>query len=562
MDDAVTDFAASPLKLLLVDDDAADRLAVRRALGAADIEAEIEEVASAPAAIARLLVGGFDCALLDDNLPGGDGLQVLRQVREAEVRTPIIVLTGHGDEQIAVELMKAGAADYLPKSSLSAEKLNQSLSTAVRVHRAERRAAAASEALGGYLEQMRRLADAAIAINSASSLSEMLSTVTEQARIIVGAHQALTTLVLDDSPSGTSTCLSLSSKYAEYRSLITTPDRFGIGRTVCESNRPVRLTQEELEKHPNWNPAAQEEGDLPHRGWLAAPLVSRAGQNIGVIHLSDRHKDNFTPEDEAVLVQLAQLASVAIENLRLYETAHQAARARERVLAMVSHDLRNPLNAIMMGGTLLMETPLSKEQMAKQLIAIRRSAEAMNRMIQDLLDVTRMEAGHLTIAPAPLDVHEVAKSACEMLEPLAMERQLELLCRVPEHLPQVQGDRDRFMQVFSNLIGNAIKFTAAGGRVTVDAQAARDAVLFSVSDTGPGIQPENVPRVFEPFWQIEHGSRHGAGLGLPIAKGIIEAHGGRITAESTLGVGTTFHFSVPLAGAETSEVASPLEGSG
>lgn len=551
---------AGALRLLLADDDVGERDAVRRALAAAGIEAELEEAESVAAAVARLRAGRFDCALLDHDLPGGDGVQILRHVREAGVSTPIIILTGEGDDQAAVRLMKAGAADCLSRSALSAERLGQSLRHALRVHTAEQEAEAAAATLSRYLRQLRMLADAAIAINSAQQQGPLLSAVAKQARIVIGAHQAMVTLSVDDDPENANTCVSLSEKYAEHRSLLTRIDPLGIGDMVCDTGRPVRLTAAELEAHPRQAALARRGtedddaiGELPARGWLAAPLVARSGTNIGVIHLSDRTEGEFTAEDEAILVQLAQLAAVAIENLRLYEAARQAARAREQVLAMVSHDLRNPLNTVVMGTALLLDTELPEETVRKQLTAIQRSADTMNRMIQDLLDVTRMEAGKLSIATTRLSAHELAQQACEMMEAMARERSLAIECTAPRRLPDIAGDRDRLLQVFSNLIGNAIKFTEPGGRVAVEARTFGTEVRFSVSDTGPGIATEHLHRIFEPFWQVQHTSRLGAGLGLPIAKGIIEAHGGRIWAESVPGRGSTFCFTIPAAEGDGAE---------
>ena len=176
---------------------------------------------------------------------------------------------------------------------------------------------------------------------------------------------------------------------------------------------------------------------------------------------------------------------------------------------------------------------------------IHRAATRMNRLIQDLLDVALMEVGQLTIERARLSAGELIVEAVEMQRPLARLRLVELRVDVETDVPEVWGDRDRLLQVFENLIGNAIKFTKAGGRITVGAASRDHEVVFWVADTGCGIAPENLPHVFDRFWQATRGDRRGAGLGLPITKGIVEAHGGRIWVESTLGRGTTFFFTIP-----------------
>jgi signal transduction histidine kinase len=172
----------------------------------------------------------------------------------------------------------------------------------------------------------------------------------------------------------------------------------------------------------------------------------------------------------------------------------------------------------------------------------------MDRLIEDLLDVTRMEAGHLSVEPEPVATRQVVSDSVEAQEPLATAASLELRADLAGALPDVWVDRDRLLQVFENLIGNALKFTRAGGVVTVGAAPRHGGeVLFWVSDTGAGIAPDQLPHVFDRFWQSRKAGRRGAGLGLPIVKGIVEAHGGRIWAQSTPGEGSTFFFTMPTA---------------
>jgi len=174
----------------------------------------------------------------------------------------------------------------------------------------------------------------------------------------------------------------------------------------------------------------------------------------------------------------------------------------------------------------------------------------MDRLIQDLLDVAQMEAGALRVQWAPFSprhlVVEAVASQRSLAESSGLLLELEL---EKEELPDVWGDRHWLLRAFENLIGNAIKFTEAGGRVTVSADTKDEEVVFRISDTGCGISPESVPHVFDRFWQAAaNAGRLGAGLGLPITKGIVEAHGGRIWVESTLGRGSTFFFAIPIAG--------------
>src|SRR5262249_47884889 len=162
---------------------------------------------------------------------------------------------------------------------------------------------------------------------------------------------------------------------------------------------------------------------------------------------------------------------------------------------------------------------------------ISHSAMRMNRLIQDLLDVSRLEAGSLSLRRSDVGVGQLVGDAVASQQPLASARGIDLGVDLAPSLPTISCDQDRLIQVFETLVGNAIKFTDANGRITVGARPRDGNVLFWVSDTGPGMRPEELPRVFDRFWRAQDGGKHGAGLGLSIAKGVVEAHGGRIWVE-------------------------------
>ena len=233
-----------------------------------------------------------------------------------------------------------------------------------------------------------------------------------------------------------------------------------------------------------------------------------------------------------------------VELARLYDEARQAVDAREEVLKIVSHDLRNPLSTVSMSAQLMLETPLPEPLRVKQLTVIQRSTERMNRMIQDLLDVAKFEAGRLSIDARPLDVAALLAESEETLRPLASAKQLRYETVVRAPLPPCMGDQGRVLQLLGNLVGNAVKFTPAGGRITVRAEDVGGVVRFAVADTGAGIPPQHLSQVFGRLWQGNRADRRGIGLGLAISKGIVEAHGGRIWVESRVGEGTTFYFTL------------------
>ncbi|HEV2146225.1 MAG TPA: MEDS domain-containing protein [Longimicrobiaceae bacterium] len=285
---------------------------------------------------------------------------------------------------------------------------------------------------------------------------------------------------------------------------------------------------------------------LRPRSFLCLPLVAR-GRTLGAATFvySDSAR-RHGPDELALARDLANRAALTIANAMLHEEATRAVRAREEVLGIVSHELRDPLQSILLHLEMLSllvppEERLERERRALE--AIGSSAQQTVRLVHDLLDVTRIEAGHFTVRPSPQEVAPLVDEALGIVGPLASVRSLRLEARVPAQLPLVRGDRQRLLQVLSNLLGNAVRHTPEGGSVTLAAEAAGDEVRLSVRDTGTGIAAESLPHVFERSWTERHDG--GLGFGLAIAKGIVEAHGGRIWVKSRLGEGSEFSFTVP-----------------
>ncbi|HUJ13329.1 MAG TPA: GAF domain-containing sensor histidine kinase [Thermoanaerobaculia bacterium] len=279
---------------------------------------------------------------------------------------------------------------------------------------------------------------------------------------------------------------------------------------------------------------------------MVIPMISR-GQKLGTVALTATAGHVFTRDDRQLAEELARHGSLAIDNAILYTESQQAVRAREEVLAIVSHDLRNPLNSVMLAASLLQVSPTLSADDREQLETLDISAKRMKRLIEDLLDVTRLEGGkQLPIEPVPLEIRPLMDEAYELFKPQAATTSITLHRQVADGLPPVCADHHRVLQVLSNLIGNALKFTPRGGIIIVRAERSDAAmILFTVSDTGPGIPKENLKDIFNPYWQAKRTERLGAGLGLPIAKGIVESHRGRIWVESEPGRGTKFYFTLP-----------------
>jgi signal transduction histidine kinase len=245
---------------------------------------------------------------------------------------------------------------------------------------------------------------------------------------------------------------------------------------------------------------------------------------------------------------LAVRATFAIENARLYSAAQRATRVRDELMGIVAHDLRNPLQSIVLeSGFLDRRTEPTSQPTQESVATIRRSARRMDRMIQDLLDIACVETGQLRVARDRVPPGDLLSEALQTQQPMASAKSLELHIEVSEGLPEIWADRDRIVQAFENLIGNALRFTPPGGRITLGAKTGDTDVVFSVADNGAGIAADDLPHVFDRFWRTRKDRLGGAGLGLPIVKGIVEAHGGRIWVQSTPGRGTTFYFTVPMA---------------
>jgi len=491
---------SAPFRVLLVDDDQLDRMALRRALLATAPGVTIIEAEDVASGMLSIRAAPVDCVILDYHLPDGLGLDLLLHVRAANKSLPVIMLTAIGDAQTAVELMKAGATDYIPKSQLSAERLERSLRYALRIR-------AADERVHRYTEQLHALSGAAMRINSTSSVREMLAATAEEARFLVRSRRAVVTLT-----SG-----------------ITTSE---LSEVVSECDDPVVAS----------------ENDAFAVEQVEAPLLARDGTLLGTIRVSSERNTDFSESDRALIMQLAQLASGAIENARLLETARAATQGRDDMLAIVSHDLRTPVQTITMAAVLLLElAPNDDRRVAarKQVEIVQRAASRANRLIDDLLDATRIDAGTFSVELRPTRIETLLRDAVELLTPLAHASGIELVSTFGPDMPLAHADAQRILQVFSNIGGNAIKFTPKGGRLTLTTTERDGAIVITVTDTGRGIASDDLAHIFDRYWQARSRDRLGAGLGLWITKGIVEAHGGAIDVQSETGRGTTVRFTLP-----------------
>ena len=240
------------------------------------------------------------------------------------------------------------------------------------------------------------------------------------------------------------------------------------------------------------------------------------------------------------------------------DTARQAASAREQLLGVVAHDLRNPLNAISMKATLLQRiasSPMAKQQ-AESIISI---AARMDHLIRGMLDLATIEAGRLSVCTAPCSVASIAETMTDVFAPLCTAKQITLRCTLEPRELQVNADRDRVLQVLYNLLGNAVKFTPVGSEITLEVRREGTWATFCVADQGPGVPPEQQPQVFDRFWRSTGSAVKGTGLGLFIAKGIVNAHGGKIWIDTSTNGGARFHFTLPAVDSISTNISEGSE---
>jgi signal transduction histidine kinase len=357
------------LRLLVVDDDLVDRLAIRRAIEQSGLDTEVIEASDAAEALVIFDARPLDCLLLDQDLPGMSGIELATQLRAAGNFIPIVFVTGHQDEELLQQAIDAGITDFIPKTDLTPRRLALRIKFAVR-----------------------------------------------------------------------------------------------IGRAEAESQKQL-------------------------------------------------------------------------------ERANAAARARDEILAVVSHDLRGPLHAISLAHEALRDEITGPA--TRYLGAIERASTRAERLITDLLEAAAIENGAMSLSKGPVDAVSIVKQVAADHELLVKDAGSKIIAQLPDEQIVVSADRDRVLQVLGNLVGNSLKH-ARGTPIEISVQRHDRTAVIAVRDQGPGIGPSELPHIFDRYW-TGRTKKGGAGLGLAIAKGIVSAHGGQLAVDSKPGEGAKFFFTLPLA---------------
>jgi signal transduction histidine kinase/DNA-binding response OmpR family regulator len=531
------------LSVLVVDGGPSGRAELQAAMGSLTF-VEVRELSGA---VEALRASSQDCALLDLRLSGVDGVGALRAAREAELAIPIIVLASRLDERHAVELIQAGAMDYIPVSSLSAERLRQSATHAVRLRRAE--LVAARERM--RLDRLQRFTAGLAAKRTVAEVAE--STAAELQRAF-DAPRALFAVVGD----------------ADDRIHVVRVD--GFSQALIEPWREIPLdaplplaeamrlslplffddSAALLARYPQLA-QQQVQGD---EGLIVLPLVIER-RAIGCVALIYDQPLHMGEDDRHELIGLARACAQALDRAYLFDIAQlerrraeEANRAKDEFLAVVSHELRTPLNAILGWSKMLNAGSLSAEQIRKATATIERNASAQAQLIDDLLDVSRIITGQMRIKTEPVDLASVLEAALDIVRPGADAKGVRLYADFEPDLSPLLGDADRLQQVFWNLLSNAVKFTPRGGRVVVRLTQGDGSFLVEVEDSGQGIPADFLPHVFLRFRQHDASTARktgGLGLGLAIVRHLVELHGGGVDVTSEgLGHGSTLTVRLPI----------------
>jgi signal transduction histidine kinase len=488
-----------PVDILLVDDNVENLVALQ-----AILEHPGQRLVTATSgrdALRALLRQDFAVVLLDVNMPLVDGFETAALIRDRprSRHTPIIFVTAFGEDEHLARAYALGAVDFI-RTPVVPEILRAKISVFVELFRKSEEIARQSGFLHRRAEQLHRLTDAALAVTAAGSIDGILAVTTQQARDILHVRGAAAAVTLG-------------------------------GRRRHQSQTGEELSQRHVAMPTAW-------------------LLGADGTSVGWLRVWGTQEGAFSSEDDAVLRQLAHMASIAIQN-SVFAEEREANAFKDEFLATVSHELRTPLSAIVTWARLLRDRTLDGPAMVRGLDVIERNARAQTRLVDDLLDMSRIMTGKMSLDPRPVDVRPLIASVLESNRAEAETRKVELSWLEPASATVVLADPDRLQQILGNLLTNAMKFTPRGGRIDVLLIEHGQDAEIRVHDTGSGIDPTFLPHVFDRFRQADSTTtraHRGLGLGLAIVRQLVELHGGSVHAESPgEGRGAAFSVRIPKA---------------
>jgi len=523
---------------------------------------ELTLAASGEEAVGRLPEIRPDLILTDLNLPGLSGLEVMRAAKQVDSEVCVVVVTGYASASTAIDALRQGAYDYVTKpfdlddvlqivergiANRRLKMLNRELieelrqkNEILRRHEHELR-----ERVRVATLQMTRLYEAGKEISADLDLDRRLVIVCRQAATMSEARAALVYLRREETGrfhAAGAHGLLLDSEEGTLSSFL--PGQGFLGRSV-QDRSPTRLTA----------PVEGEGIRVPgaagtFQSVLATPLVDE-GQVLGVLLMVDRD-GGFTSDDEGFMALYAAQAAIAIRNAQLYERTRSLDRLKSEFVAVVSHEIRTPLTSVKGAVELLADEQYfaNSDQQVKLLTIAHANAERLLVLINDILDFSRLESSSLPMNLEVQRLEPILEQVAQNLRTQLEERGIRLETHSCPGLPDVLVDAHRIAQVLTNLMSNAIKFSPPSGHIEITVEPWHGGVRVCVRDHGEGIAPQDLPKLFRKFSQVDSSATRkagGAGLGLVICKGIVEQHGGQISVESTPGDGSRFSFTLPPA---------------
>ena len=534
------------VNLLAVDDNPAKLLTLSTLL--AELGQNVMTASSGREALRLILQHEFAVVLLDVHMPTMDGFEtasLIRQRKSSE-HTPIIFVTSYPDDTHAARGYELGAVDYI-LAPVEPDVLRTKVMVFVELFKKTAQIQAQASALERRATQLHQLTQASLAINSALSPGQTLQVAADFARSILGSHQAVATAAPEEKWSAARSAVSLSPEAEGLGERVVVRDGAALVGMLSAMGGFVRRPRGDVESA--WD-SYHADGRPASAGWLAVPLTGRDGRAFGLLHVLDKCEGDFRDDDAGVLTQLAQMSSIAIENA-INAEAREANRMKDEFLTTLSHELRTPLAAIVGWTRLLRTGRLDAGRTVGALEVIERNVSAQAKLIDDLLDVSRIITGKLRLTIQPASLSTVIGAAMDSMRLAADGKQIEM--RFENHTEgeddRILGDPDRIQQIVWNLISNSIKFTPPRGRVTVSLRRRENEFELEVRDTGQGMTAEFLSHAFDRFRQADSSltrSHGGLGIGLAIARHLTELHGGSIAAESPgPGLGSGFRVQLP-----------------
>jgi signal transduction histidine kinase len=534
---------SQPISVLIVDDRPDKLLSLEAVLD--DLQLQVVKADSGRSALKCILKQDFALILLDVNMPDIDGFEtahLIRQRKQSE-HIPIIFVTAFGDDMHMARGYSLGAVDFI-LAPIVPEVLRTKVMVFIELYKKTAEVQRQARRLAQRAEQLHKLNEASLKVNAAQSLDEMLQLVAAAARDIFGAESASLVTTLDPQRPLTKKVVAIDSA--------TGPTTAHVPPTLADIQLLVAEARKSAADEPRERPSVSTAQFAVQRvgGVVTAPLTGRDHSRMGLAQIDLGAEREFTDDDEALLFQLCRMASIAIENA-LFAEAREANRIKDEFLATLSHELRTPLTAMLGWVQLLGMSDSLDDETRRGLEIIERNVNVQTKLIDDLLDISRIVAGKLRLNVSRIDLVPILKSVVDDARPAAVAKQIALHSNVQSDEVTLLGDPDRLRQVFWNLLNNAVKFTPPGGRIDVFQREIPEGVEIEVRDSGIGINSTFLPFVFERFRQADSTSTRshsGLGIGLALVRHVVQLHGGSVAAASPgENRGTAVTLSLPVA---------------